>query len=179
MASIYLHRPPQQACAPLPSVGQRAPTDLPLHSPRRWVLVAFLRHVGCPFAEHTVQALRAWALRHPEAAVLIVSHGDAASTQAWLQHIGGAGQAQVLCDPERRLHGQWGVGYSNLWHFAGPASLLGVVRLWPQGIYNRSASGTRWQRAATFLLDQGQVVWRHLPASAQTVHLPEGLHQGA
>jgi hypothetical protein len=173
MASIWLTRPRRQAVAPALWVGDQAPFDAALHSPQRWRLVAFLRHVGCPFAEHTVLRLREWAQQHPEVAVFIVSHGDEASTHAWLSEIGGLGCAQLVVDTPRQLYGRWGMGYSSLWHFAGPRSLLGVVKLWRHGIRNRSASGTRWQRAATFLLDADRVVWVHRPASAQVLALPE------
>jgi hypothetical protein len=172
MASIWFTRPPRQTVAPALWVGDRAPLDAALHSPQRWRLVAFLRHVGCPFAEHTVVRLREWALQHPEVAVFIVSHGDEASTRAWLSEIGGLGVAQLVLDPQRQLYGRWGLGYSSLWHFAGPRSLLGVIRLWRYGIRNRSASGTRWQRAATFVLDGERVAWVHRPGSAQALVLP-------
>jgi AhpC/TSA antioxidant enzyme len=172
MGSIWLNRPAQQSLAARPWVGDAAPVDAALLSPQRWRLVAFLRHVGCPFAEHTVVKLRAWAQAHPDVAVFIVSHGDTEPTRSWLATIGGTGRTQLVTDPQRRLYGRWGVGYSGLWHFAGPRSLLGVLSLWPQGIRNRSASGTRWQRAATFLLDGGHVAWAHVPASAQELVLP-------
>jgi hypothetical protein len=129
MASIWLTRPRRQAVAPALWVGDQAPFDAALHSPQRWRLVAFLRHVGCPFAEHTVLRLREWAQQHPEVAVFIVSHGDEASTHAWLSEIGGLGCAQLVVDAQRQLYGRWGMGYSSLWHFAGPRSLLGVVKL--------------------------------------------------
>ncbi len=178
MGTIWLRKPPQQDVAPRLKLGELAPTDiagdlsLACRQPRK--LVAFLRHVGCPFAEHTVKQLREWSAQHPDVAVFIVSHGDAHTTWSWLDRIGGLGRARLVLDEHRRLYGHWGVGYSDLWHFAGPASLMGVIRLWPRGIYNRNAAGTRWQRSATFLVDNGKVVWRHVPRSAQELKLPPG-----
>ena len=172
MASIWLRRPPEQTLAAPVQVGQRVPSSPDLAATTPWRLVAFVRHVGCPFAEHTVKVLRVWAEAHPDVTVFVVSHGDPASTHAWLDAIGGAGRIRLVIDPTRGLHGQWGVGYARLWHFAGPRSLLGVMRLWTQGIHNRSASGTRWQRAATFLIGGDRVVWRHQPSSAEGFSLP-------
>ncbi len=175
MASIFLRRPPMQAVGPRLQPGMAAPSmadwpDAMQQSAAQ--VVAFLRHVGCPFAEHTVKRLRAWAEAHPRVAVAIVAHGDAAITQAWLDTIGGLGRLQLLHDPERRLYGQWGLGYASLWHFANPMSLLGVAALWRQGVRNRSATGTRWQQAAIFLVQQGRVAWLHVPTSAQEFALP-------
>ncbi|MEY4766090.1 MAG: hypothetical protein RI907_2763 [Pseudomonadota bacterium] len=135
-------------------------------------LVAFLRHVGCPFAEHTVKRLRHWAEAHPEVGVTVVSHGDADVTQHWLQAIGGLGALRLVIDTDRQTHARWGLGESGLWHFAGPASLRGVVRLWARGIRNRDASGTRWQRAGVFLIEHGRVQWLHVPRSAEGFRLP-------
>jgi len=135
-------------------------------------MVAFLRHVGCPFAELTVKRLRSWAAQHPTVAVFVVNHGDHATTQQWLQQIGGLGRLQLIQDPERQLYAQWGLGYSSFWHFAGLPSVLGVMRLTLQGIRNRDASGTRWQRSGMFLIKDDKVVWQHIPYSAQEFVLP-------
>jgi hypothetical protein len=156
----------------MPQVGQAAPSTPALASAHPWRLVAFIRHGGCPFAEHTVKRLRAWAAAHPQVAVAVVSHGAQAPTQQWLAHIGGAEGLQWVHCPQRATHAQWGVGYSGLWHFAGPRSLAGVVALWRQGMRNRTATGTRWQRAAMFLVQGGTVVWRHVPESAEAFTLP-------
>jgi hypothetical protein len=177
MSSIGLSRPPQQDLARPLRVGDTVPPEPAFAAPQRWRLIAFLRHVGCPFAEHTVKVLRAWAQEYPGVAVYIVSHGDSDSTRTWLDTIGGAAGLNLVVDPQRELCGRWGVGYSSLWHFAGPRSLLGVLGLLPRGIHNRSASGTRWQRSATMLLDGEQVAWLHWPTSAQELALPPAAFQ--
>jgi hypothetical protein len=174
MASIFLTRPPMQALAPVLKLGSRAPMSRAFQPAHPRQLVAFLRHVGCPFAEHTVKRLRGWADAHPEVAVAIVTHGDAAITHTWLDAIGGLGRLQLVMDADRQLYGQWGLGYAGLWHFANPLSLLGVASLWRQGVRNRTATGTRWQRAAVFLVHEGRVAWLHLPASAEDFALPPG-----
>lgn len=167
MPSIWLSRPPALAPSPPLCVGQVAPSSPPLQSTTQLRVVAFLRHTGCPFAENTVKRLRRWADQHPHVAVFVVSHGDSAITDDWVQSIGGPGCLHLTHDPQRQLYAQWGVGETSFWHFGGPASLLGVVALWMQGIRNRSATGSRWQRAATFLVARDRVVWCHRPRSAQ------------
>jgi hypothetical protein len=174
MASIWLSRPQaaSTSTSALIKPGETArPTMLP-PAAEHTRLIAFIRHVGCPFAENTVRQYRIWAEQHPDVAVFIVSHGSASATSAWIDAIGGAGRLRPIIDTQRELHAQWGVGLSKLWHFAGPRSLSGVAALWFKGIRNRSASGTRWQRAAVFLVQGDLVVWSHVPASAQAFLLP-------
>jgi AhpC/TSA antioxidant enzyme len=147
--------------------GQPAPL-LPASDTRGFHLVIFLRHVGCPFAENTIRSYRQWAAQHPQVQVTAISHGTQEATERWLTAIGGAGPIQVLIDEPRGLYRQWGLQPSGFWHFAGPRSLAGVARLWFSGIFNRPASGTRWQRAGLFLLDQNRrIVWVHVPGSAE------------
>ncbi len=169
MTSIFLRRPPQQKVAPLPDIGAPVPERPGSDNS----LILFLRHVGCPFAEQAVREARIWKEHHPDVTVFVVSHGSAEATMAWLKVIGGAGGLEVLTDPQRDLYGAWGLGYSGGWHFMGIASLVGVVSLWPKGIYNRQASGTRWQRAGYFRVRSGRLVWRCIPDSAQQFSLPE------
>lgn len=172
MASIWLSRPTKNPVSALVQVGQIAPQTSELSAPELLRVVAFIRHVGCPFAENTVKQLHLWAEAHPQAAVFVVSHGNELATQQWIATIGGTGRIRLVIDTERAIYGKWGVGLSTLWHFAGPQSLLGVVALLAKGIRNRSAAGTRWQRSAMFMLHGNQVIWSHVPASAQEFELP-------
>lgn len=152
--------------------GQPAPA-LPARPTGAWHLVIFLRHVGCPFAENTVRSFRSWAGSHPQVQITAISHGTPQATERWLQAIGGAGPIQVLIDEPRALYKRWGLHPSGVWHFAGPCSLAGVVRLWFRGIHNRRASGTRWQRAGVFLINpQCRIAWVHVPESAEAFDWP-------
>jgi hypothetical protein len=135
-------------------------------------LVAFLRHVGGPFAERDVKNLVAWAKENPDVRVFVVSHGTRQATNEWLVKIGGAEGLAVIIDKQRELYAEWGLGDSNVLHFLGLRSLLGVVRLWFFGIYNRPASGTRWQRSGIFLVKNGQISWRFIPKTANEFSLP-------
>lgn len=151
--------------APVPAVGGAAPA-LPGGQPGAPYVVAFLRHVGCPFAERTMLDLRAAAAEGgPE--WVAVSHALHAETERWLDALGGAGDVRLIMDDSRAVYAAWGLGRTSLGHFAGRRSLAGVARLARQGIRNRQSSGTRWQRAGTFAVDAtGTVRWGHLPASA-------------
>jgi hypothetical protein len=134
----------------------------------RPTLVAFLRHVGCPFAEATFRDLRRHADRHPDVRVVAVSHAAEAPTRSWCAAIAdGRGTVELVVDRERELYAAWGLGTTSLSHFLGRPSLAGVARLARQGIRNRHPSGTRWQRAGTFAVDgDGVVRWAHVPEHA-------------
>jgi hypothetical protein len=151
-----------------PELGERARwLPPPGRSGDGPVVIAFLRHVGCPFAEATLRALRDAAEEHPKLEWVAVTHASAATTQRWAVAIGGRGEVEVLLDPERRCYAAWGLGRTSLAHFLGRRSLTEVTRLAREGIRNRHPEGTRWQRAGTFAVDDGEIVrWRHLPAHA-------------
>ena len=150
-----------------PEVGTEAPA-LPAGAPADGPLVvAFLRHTGCPFAEWTARELRAAADREPGIHWVAVSHAPEAATEAWADAVGGIDRVTVVTDPERTSYAAWGLGRSSLGHFAGRRSLAQVGRLAREGIRNRHPDGTRWQQAGTFAVDEGRTVrWRHLPEHA-------------
>ena len=111
--------------------------------------------------------LRNAAASASEVEWVAVSHAPEGDTAAWLEALGGAGNARVVVDDERLVYAAWGLGRSSAGHFMGRRSLAGVARLARQGIRNRHSSGTRWQCAGTFAVDAaGTVRWRHVPASA-------------
>jgi hypothetical protein len=172
MALILLSRPKEQNVEPLLTVGDTVPNAPSLSTSESWQVIAFLRHVGCPFAENMVKKLRLLAEDSPKAGVYIVSHGDEMTINSWLNTIGGKGRLQLIVDPHREVYGKWGLGFSNLWHFLGIRSLIGVIYLSFKGIRNRKASGTRWQQAAIFLVKDSKVAWSHVPNSAEELELP-------
>jgi hypothetical protein len=159
--------PPATPTAPPPSVGTAAP-ELPDGAPAgRPLVLAFLRHTGCPFAEWTARELRAAAERDPDIGWVAISHAPAEATTDWAAAVGGLGGATLLSDPERGSYADWGLGRSSLGHFAGRRSLAQVAKLARTGVRNRHPHGTRWQQAGAFALDaKGTVRWRHLPAHA-------------
>ncbi len=156
---------PRDTAAP-PELGAKVP-ELPGLRSGRPAVVAFLRHVGCPFAEATVRQMAALAAAQPAIDYLAVTHSDQAPSQRWCESFGGAGGVQLVPDPERARYAAWGVGLSDRRHFAGPESLGALRRLLDEGIHNRWASGNRWQAAATFAVDPtGVLRWRHVPRHA-------------
>jgi hypothetical protein len=159
--------PPATPTAPPPGVGAAAP-ELPDGAPGGQPLVlAFLRHTGCPFAEWTARELRDAADTHGNIAWVAISHAPADATAAWAEAVGGLGAATLLSDPHRESYAAWGLGRSSFAHFAGRRSLAQVARLARNGVRNRHPHGTRWQQAGTFGVDaEGTVRWRHLPAHA-------------
>jgi AhpC/TSA family len=160
-------RPRALPLVPAPRPGEPA-RELPVAlEPGRPVVLAFLRHTGCPFAERTLQMLRDEAARAPGVQWITVSHAPAAETERWCAAVGGTGDVRVASDPSRVYYSGWGLGLTSLGHFAGPRSLTSVTRLARGGIRNRHPDGTRWQSAGTFALDrEGIVQWRSLPAHA-------------
>lgn len=131
-------------------------------------MIAFLRHVGCPFAEATFRSLRESAAATPGVRFVAVSHAPQTATASWCEAVAGdAGGVELVIDEERTLYGSWGLGRSSLSHFLGPRSLRGVAALARQGVRNRHPVGTRWQTAGTFAIDAGGVVrFVHAPAHA-------------
>lgn len=159
-------RPRSVDVASTPVLGSRVPA-LPAMWAGRPAIVAFLRHVGCPFAEATVRQMTALAARHPSVGFIAVTHSREAASRRWCDAFGGASGVQLVCDPERVHYSAWGIGLSDGKHFAGAESLAALRRLIDEGIHNRWASGNRWQAAATFGVDSnGLLRWRHLPHHA-------------
>jgi len=161
--------PPPTAPAPLPAIGDPAPELSPIDlgdgGPR---VVAFLRHLGCPFAEATMRAARELAAQPAgDLEVVAVVHADAPATEAWCRTVGGAGSVRLVMDEARLLYADWSLGRSSVRHFAGARSLRAALVLLRSGIRNTRAHGSRWQTAGTFAVDgQGRIAWRHLPEHA-------------
>ena len=148
---------PGELAPELPGIEWTAPT-----------VVAFLRHVGCPFAEATFRELAARADSADGVRFVAVSQAPAQATQEWCQAVaGGPGRVTIVVDPDRAIYGRWGLGPGSLAHFLGPRSLKEVMRLARRGVRNRHPVGTRWQTAGTFGVDAGgQVRFVHVPAHA-------------
>jgi hypothetical protein len=153
--------------AATPAPGDTAP-ELPVDlDAGRPAVIAFLRHAGCPFAEATMRSLRAQANSRPQVHWIAISHASSDATESWCDAIGGCEDVLVVSDPSRRTYAAWGLGRTNLGHFLGRRSLSAVAAQARHGIRNRHPSGTRWQSAGTFAVDeQGVVRWRHLPEHA-------------
>src|SRR5262249_11404894 len=129
-----------------PELGAKAP-ELAALQPGRPSVVAFLRHVGCPFAEATVRQMVEQSRERPDIDLIGGTQRGDKLSQSWCNALGGAGGVKLVSDPGRARYAAWGVGLSDRRHFAGPDSLAALRRLLDEGIHNRWASGNRWQAA--------------------------------
>jgi peroxiredoxin len=161
-------KPKRHSPASLPKLGERA-RSIPgvVLDAGRPSIVAFLRHVGCPFAEATMRELAKLSVERPAVQFVAVSHGTPAATRAWCKTLGVPAGVRVVDDPDGAIYAAWGVGLTTLRHFAGFDSLAAVTRLAARGVRNRHPSGSRWQSAAAFAVDRtGGVAWVHVPRHA-------------
>jgi hypothetical protein len=110
MAFIFLSRPkPQNVCSAL-NIGDCAPELSNIEFSSNSILVVFLRHVGCPFAENMIKQVRNWSAVNSDTEIVVVSHGDEKSTHQWLASIGGLGSSKLIIDVKREIYGNWGIG---------------------------------------------------------------------
>ncbi|SPQ22549.1 0641606f-0944-4693-9c77-29be4c8c5742 [Thermothielavioides terrestris] len=164
----------QPQIAPVPKVGERAPTlgrdvSFPRDKP---VVVVFLRHCGCPFAEKTFKLLTNFSNHHPEVHCVAVSQSSQADTDKWIVQVGGEWEVQVIIDEARDLYHAWGLGIGSTWYTMNPKALWSAWKLGTEeGIWNRAAdSGSRWQVGGAFAVDAGGFVrWVRPSASADDV----------
>ena len=161
-------RPEPVPLQSIPSLGMPAPATPQLTvAAGRPCVIAFLRHVGCPFAEATFRRLAPLSQAYPAVEFVAVSHATAAATASWCGTLGGMARVRVVVDTDRTIYAAWGLGLTDARHFLGARSLAAVARLAAGGIRNRHPSGTRWQTAGTFALDTAGIVrWCHIPAHA-------------
>ncbi|KIW04224.1 uncharacterized protein PV09_04531 [Verruconis gallopava] len=173
--------PPKIPVATPPTIGSKAPSTPALPIPAvdgRPVVVTFLRHCGCPFAEATFLDLREAASKNPTVRFVAVSHSDQASTDKWLKDVGGTASpsssnaVDVIVDPERKTYAAWGLGTSSFAHVLSPAGLYAVYKIGKErGIWNRpTESGSRWQTAGSWAVDgKGLVRWGSVARRADVV----------
>lgn len=161
MPTIGLSKPTPQPLDELPAVGSAAPSGPALDALEgRPGVVAFIRHPGCPCAERTVRALGRLSSQ-----TVVVVHGDPEHADSWLASIQAAGALRIVHDPDRVQFARWGLGLTSTRHFLAAAPLLSVIQGWTEGARNRSATGTRYQRAGTFAVDSRRIVrWRQVAA---------------
>lgn len=108
--------------------------------------------------------LREASSQYPDIHCIAISHSDQASTDKWVQDVGGAGKVEVLVDFERQSFAAYGLTASSFWAVLNPWSMSNVFTLGKQeGIWNRpTESGSRWQTAGLFAMnDAGKVVYSH------------------
>jgi hypothetical protein len=160
-------RPAELHIQPVPRVGEPAPDPPGPAYAGHGQVICFLRHAGCPFAEATLRDMQEMRRKHPEVAAVAVGHAPRQAAAKWRSNVGGAEGIDCIDDPTRHIYAEWGLGLTEMKHFAGTDSLKGVANLLGSGIRNRHPSGTRWQGAGAFAVDgKGTVRWVHIPRHA-------------
>lgn len=85
-----LKRPSGRGGVAPPTPGEPAPAlpgvDVGDGRPR---VVAFVRHVGCPFAEATLRGLRETATAEPDVDCVAVTHSEQDVSADWAERSGG------------------------------------------------------------------------------------------
>jgi len=149
-----------------PAVGSKAPTTSKIQLSTAPLVITFLRHCGCPFAEKTFLNFREVARAHRNTTFLAISHSSQSHTDSWLASLPQAGSEpdnlQVIVDEECEAYGAWGLGVAGFSHVLSPSGLYGVWKLGrEEGIWNRpTESGSRWQTSGSFGVDgEGVVRW--------------------
>ncbi|KAI1200480.1 hypothetical protein F5X97DRAFT_321453 [Nemania serpens] len=165
-----LKTPSKKEVKPPPEVGTKAPTHANLTLPTdKPTIIAFLRHCGCPFAEKTFKALTTLSTHYKDINFVAVSHSSSEATERWVVSVGGNWDVGVVIDEERDLYALFGLGVSTTWHVLSPLTLYSTLQLGKkENIWNRpTESGSRWQTAGAFAIDEGGLVrWRHIAARA-------------
>ncbi|KAK3375417.1 hypothetical protein B0H63DRAFT_453193 [Podospora didyma] len=172
----------EKQVAPVPKVGDRAPWSDQIQFPSaKPVLLVFLRHCGCPFAEKTFRSLATFSVKHPSVHCIAVSHCSQADTDGWVIKVGGEWNVEVVVDESRELYRQWGLGTTSTWYAMSPWNLYSAYRLGEdEGIWGTAGgpgyglklkTGSRWQMGGAFAIDaSGFVRWTFVPRAAN--HLP-------
>ncbi|KAL9067088.1 MAG: hypothetical protein Q9157_006925 [Trypethelium eluteriae] len=155
-----------------PAVGSKAPSTLKLELPPpdgKPIIITFLRHCGCPFAEKTFHDLRTSASLHPNIHFFAISHSSPSATANWHASLPPMpnespepSNLKLVVDEGRELYAKWGLGIASFWHVLAPGSLYTLYQLGTQeGIWNRpTESGSRWQTSGNFAVDgEGVVRW--------------------
>ncbi|GAB7332414.1 hypothetical protein MBLNU13_g04224t1 [Cladosporium sp. NU13] len=90
-----------------PSIGSKAPSTSKIQLSSTPLIIAFLRHCGCPFAEKTFLNLRETARAHRAISFVAVSHSSQSATDTWLASLPQAGSEpdnlQIVVDEEREV----------------------------------------------------------------------------
>ncbi|KAH8815789.1 hypothetical protein F5884DRAFT_666306 [Xylogone sp. PMI_703] len=167
---------------PVPQIGSLAPLSSKLSLPDpngKPIMVTFLRHCGCQFAEKTFHQFRDFAGDHKDVNFIAISHSSQEATDNWVAVIGGEWDVTVIVDTERELYAQWGLGTSSTWHLINPWSVSSWYNLGTkEGIWNRpTESGNKWQTAGSFAVDaQGVIQWVKVAKTADDIpDFAEGL----
>ncbi|GAA95442.1 uncharacterized protein L969DRAFT_299364 [Mixia osmundae IAM 14324] len=157
-----------------PTAGNAAPqTDDLRSTSSNSRIIAFQRHLGCPFCEKTVRQMIRAAPKKEKVEFIIVSHATQQESDEWLTDLlhrmphERPSNVRIVADPERRLYAKWGVGQLGWAALFNMDTLSKVSQLAKEGIKNTYTHGNRWQNHGTFAVDpKGTITWSHLGKDA-------------
>ncbi|KAG8992473.1 hypothetical protein FRB94_011597 [Tulasnella sp. JGI-2019a] len=202
---------PQSIVQPIPQLGGDAPsfrpieeeakegaTELvyPLKDGKKSVVV-FVRHLGCPFCQETIQDIYPIAKENRDIRFFLVSQSDVSDvnrTNLLVQRLISRSQktedVEVYLDnvpttrllsldnitivsspPPHTLYSTWGISQLTFTSLFSPSGISSAIKLRKErGIKNTETHGSRWLSSGAFAVDQaGKVVWTHVARSADDV----------
>lgn len=115
-------------------------------------------------AEKIFVKLRDAAEKNQDIHCVAVSHSDQASTDKWLQDVGGSGKIQVIVDHDRQIFSEYGLGPSSFWAVLNPWSMANAMTIGKQEGFDirPTESGSRWQTAGMFAANgSGKLTYSH------------------
>ena len=141
-----------------PAIGSKAPATSKIQLSLAPLVITFLRHCGCPFAEKTFLNLREVARDHRDTTFLAISHSSQAATDSWLASLPQAGSEpdnlQVIVDEDREAYSAWGLGVAGFGHVLSPAASM-EFGSWAA----RRESGTGLRRVGVAGRFRGRLAW--------------------
>lgn len=118
------------------------------------VALVFLRHLGCLFCRQHVAELSS----RPELNVVFVTMSPPEETEAFRRAM--HSPHRFVCDPERKLHGEFGIATARLGQVIGPRVLLKTAGAIKHGFAKPTSDPL--SLGATVVLDrEGQTTWTH------------------
>ncbi|KAG8979576.1 hypothetical protein FRB93_010113 [Tulasnella sp. JGI-2019a] len=182
---------PQSIVQPIPQLGGDAPsfrpieeeakegaTELvyPLKDGKKSVVV-FVRHLGCPFCQETIQDIYPIAKENRDIRFFLVSQSDTEDVEVYLDNVPTTRLLSldnitiVSSPPPHTLYSTWGISQLTFTSLFSPSGISSAIKLRKErGIKNTETHGSRWLSSGAFAVDQaGKVVWTHVARSADDV----------
>ncbi|KAG9024440.1 hypothetical protein FRB95_011525 [Tulasnella sp. JGI-2019a] len=182
---------PQSIVQPIPQLGGDAPsfrpieeeakegaTELvyPLKDGKKSVVV-FVRHLGCPFCQETIQDIYPIAKENRDIRFFLVFQSDTEDVEVYLDNVPTTRLLSldnitiVSSPPPHTLYSTWGISQLTFTSLFSPSGISSAIKLRKErGIKNTETHGSRWLSSGAFAVDQaGKVVWTHVARSADDV----------
>ena len=142
--------------------------DLLTLSERSPVLVALLRHTGCPFCQEAMRDLASsrGAIESRGVRIVVVFQAPEGEFAERFFEQAGLPGVDRIADPERALYRALDVRRGGVWQIFGPHVLVRVVRAVASGVRpGKRVGGDAMQLPGTVLIQDGKIVRRHVHRS--------------